>query len=133
MFVERLINQGNAPLLEQWMRFTQARHQLIAENVVNISTPGYTPRDLDEAKFKKLLQDRADLRRGAAPGTVRFNDIRVDPMEAESGLLFHDGQTRSVEQLMTDQAKNAMMHNLAVELLRKQFGAMEAALKERVG
>ena len=34
---------------------------------------------------------------------------------------------------MTDQAKNAMMHNLAVELLRKQFQAMEMALKERVG
>ena len=34
MFIDRLINQGNAPLLEQWMRFTQARHRLIAQNVV---------------------------------------------------------------------------------------------------
>jgi hypothetical protein len=38
-----------------------------------------------------------------------------------------------MEQLMADQAKNAMMHNLAVELLRKQFQSLELALKERVG
>jgi hypothetical protein len=37
-----------------------------------------------------------------------------------------------MEQLMTDQAKNALLHNVAIELLRKQFGALEAALKERV-
>jgi len=30
-------------------------------------------------------------------------------------------------------AKNAMMHNLVVELLRKQYSALDMALKERVG
>ena len=33
---------------------------------------------------------------------------------------------------MSDQAKNALMHNLAAELLRKQFAGIEQALKERV-
>jgi hypothetical protein len=37
-----------------------------------------------------------------------------------------------MEQLMTDQAKNAMMHNFVVELLRKQYATMEMALKERI-
>ena len=46
-------------------------------------------------------------------------------------MLFYDGQARSMEQLMSDQAKNAMMHNLAIELLRKQYQAMEMALKDR--
>ena len=36
-------------------------------------------------------------------------------------MLFHDGDNRSMEQLMSDQAKNALMHNLVIELLRKQF------------
>ena len=38
-----------------------------------------------------------------------------------------------MEQLMSDQAKNALLHNMAIELLRKQFSTMEMALKERVG
>jgi hypothetical protein len=37
-----------------------------------------------------------------------------------------------MEQLMSDEAKNAMMHNMVVELLRKQFSVLESALRERV-
>jgi flagellar basal body rod protein FlgB len=47
-------------------------------------------------------------------------------------MLFHDGANRSMEQLESDQAKNALMHNVAIELLRQQFQTMELALKERV-
>jgi flagellar basal body rod protein FlgB len=53
--------------------------------------------------------------------------------EPDRYILFHDGANRSAEQLMADQAKNAMMHNMVVELLRKQFSALDMALKERVG
>jgi flagellar basal-body rod protein FlgB len=131
MFIDRLVNDGNGPLLEQWLKFTEARHRMIGQNVVNISTPGYQPKDLDEGKFTAMLRERADLRSASAPGSVSFDDIGGEASEAETGMLFHDGQPRSMEQLMTDQAKNAMMHNLVVELLRKQFSAMEMALKER--
>jgi flagellar basal-body rod protein FlgB len=46
-------------------------------------------------------------------------------------VLFHDGNNRSMEQLMSDQAKNALMHNLAVELLRRQFATLNMALTEK--
>lgn len=132
MLIDRLLNQGNAPLLTQWLRFTQARHRLIAENVVNISTPGYQAADLDEEKFRAMLRERADARRAHGPGAVRFDDVGGQVTDPEQGILFHDGQTRSMERLMTDQAKNAMTHNLVIELLRKQYSALESALKERV-
>lgn len=131
MFIDRLLNQGNAPLLERLVDFAAQRHRLIGQNVVNISTPGYRQKDLSLAKFQSMLRDRVARRADEGPGAVRFNDLRAEIEEAEHGILFHDGQTRSMEQLMTDQAKNALMHNLAIELLRKQFASMEAALKER--
>jgi hypothetical protein len=37
-----------------------------------------------------------------------------------------------MEQLMSDSAKNAIFHNLMVEMLRKQFGSIESALRERI-
>ncbi|MDB5294883.1 MAG: flagellar basal-body rod protein FlgB [Phycisphaerales bacterium] len=132
MFVDRMLNQGNGPLLEQWLRFTQTRHRLIAENVVNISTPGYQAADLDEERFRSLLRERADARAADGPDAASFDDVAAEVSDPERGMLFHDGQARSMEQLMTDQAKNAMTHNLVIELLRKQFSALEMALKERV-
>ena len=135
MFIERLLDQGNAPLLEQTLRFTAARQSLIAENVVNVDTPGYRQKDLSVEKFQAMLRDRVDARRAAAPGDDRpgFDDVTAEVESPRRGILFHDGNNRSMEQLMSDQAKNAMMHNLAVELLRKQFEGLELALKERVG
>jgi flagellar basal body rod protein FlgB len=37
-----------------------------------------------------------------------------------------------MDQLMSEQAKNALMHSMAVELLRQQYTTMEMALRERV-
>jgi flagellar basal-body rod protein FlgB len=133
MFIQRLLNQGNAPLLEQMLKFTAARHRLIAENVVNVSTPNYQQKDLSLEKFQSMLRDRVRERRNAAPGSVGFDDIEAELETPTHGMLFHDGGNRSMEQLVTDQAKNAMMHNLTVELLRKQYGALKSALMERVG
>ena len=133
MFVERLLNQGNAPLLEQMLKFTAARHKLIAENVVNVSTPDYRQKDLSLDKFQAMLRDRVEVRRDAPPGSVGFADIQAEVETPANGILFHDGGNRSMEQLVTDQAKNAMMHNLVVELLRKQYDSLESALRERIG
>ena len=132
-FIERLLDQGPAPVIEQMLRFAAARHRLIAENVVNVDTPDYRQKDLSVEKFQAMLRERVEDRRDAGAANVGFDDVSADVETPERGILFHDGNNRSMEQLMADQAKNAMMHNLAVELLRKQFQALELALKERVG
>ena len=132
MFIDRLINETNAPLLEQTLRFTAARHKLIAENIVNASTPGYRQKDLSVARFQKALRERVEKRDASSMGSVGFDDIGAKVENPSAGILFHDGNNRSMEQLMTDQAKNAMIHNMTIELLRKQFQTMEMALRERV-
>ncbi len=129
MFVDRLLNQGCAPALEGLVRFTARRQTLLAENVVNASTPGYIQKDLSLEKFQAMLAERLDRREA---GASSFDEIAAEVEHPTQGILFHDGNNRSMEQLMTDQAKNALMHNLAIELLRKQFQSLEMALKERV-
>lgn len=132
MFVERLLNQGNAPLLEQMLRFTEARQKLLTDNVANASTPGYQMKDLDPAKFQEMLARRVEERDQSAPGTVGFSDISAEVENPHDSILFHDRNNRSMEELMSDNAKTGLLHNMLVEILRKQYGAMEMALKERV-
>jgi flagellar basal-body rod protein FlgB len=134
-YIDRLLDQGSAPLLEQTLRFTAARQSLIAENVVNVDTPNYRQKDLSVEKFQAMIRQRVEDRREAGPGDARvgFDDVAAELETPQRGILFHDGNNRSMEHLMSDMAKNAMMHNLCVELLRKQFQALELALKERVG
>jgi len=130
MFIERLLNQGSAPMLEQMLRFTDARHKLLAENIANVDTPGYRQKDLSVERFNSMLRERIDQRRNT--GMASFEQMSSSVENPVRGILFHDRNNRSMEQLATDMAKNAMMHNLAIELLRKQFQQMEMALKEKV-
>ena len=132
MFIERLLNQGSAPLLERTLEFTAARHRLIAENVVNVDTPGYQQKDMSLEKFQAMLRERVEARRENGAGATSFNEISGELEHPERSILFHDGNNRSMEQLMSDQAKNALLHNMVVELLKKQYAAMESALRERV-
>lgn len=133
MFIERLLNQGNAPLIEQAVKFTAARQRLIAENVANADTPGYLQKDLSLNKFQQMMRERVDSKKFAGPGMTKFDDIVGEVEYPTKNILFHDGSNRSMEQLQSDSAKNAMFHNMMIELLRKQIGQLEMALKERVG
>jgi len=130
MFIERLLSQTNAPVLEQVVRFTAERHRLIAENIANIDTPGYRQKDLSVSAFQRMLGERIDERRQRGMGGI--GRIDLDVLDRRDNILFHDGGNRSMEQLATEQAKNALMHNVAIEFLRRQYQAMENALKERI-
>lgn len=132
MFIQRLLNQGNAPLLERTLEFTAQRHRLIAENVVNVDTPNYQQKDMSLEKFQAMLRRRVDDRGNGPPGATGFDDIDGELENPERGILFHDGNNRSMEQLMSEQAKNALLHNMVVELLKKQFMSLEDALRERI-
>jgi len=130
MYLDRLLNQGSVPVLEQLATFTEARQSVLGEDVANISTPGYVQKDMSVDQFQQELAQRVQQADSAAPGSVRFDDISTDIQNPVNGILFHDGNNRSMEQLMSDQAKNALMHNLAIELLRSQYSQLETAIKE---
>jgi flagellar basal-body rod protein FlgB len=132
MLIDRLLNQGPMPVLEQQLNFTEARQQLLADNIANVSTPDYQQKDLSVDAFQDQLRKKVEQQAAAPPGSVNFADIHNEVENPSDGILFHDGNNRSMEQLMTDNAKNALMHNLVVELLRQQYQTMNMALKGQV-
>jgi flagellar basal-body rod protein FlgB len=127
MWIDRLVNSGNGPLLEQVAKFSAARYEVLANNIANVDTPGYRSKDLDVGKFYQQLEAQAAARARGGAGA----NAEVQPIEPQQ-LLFHDGNNRSMEQLMADSARTAMTYNLAIEMLRRQFSSYQAALRERV-
>jgi flagellar basal-body rod protein FlgB len=124
------MNQGAVPVLEQFAQFTDDRQTVLGEDIANASTPNYVQKDLSLEQFQQVLRERVAQENSAAPGSVRFDDISMDVQNPANGILFHDGNNRSMEQLMSEQAKNALMHNLAIELLKNQYSQLETAIRE---
>jgi flagellar basal-body rod protein FlgB len=130
MFIDEMVNQGATPAIEQTLKFTTARQRLLEEDVANISTPGYVQKDLSVAKFQQVLRERLAAA-DEGPRGQDLGSLGVDVENPRDSIMFHDGNNRSVEELMSAGMKNALTHNLMIELLKKQFATMELALQQK--
>jgi len=145
MLIENLINRGTAPVLEKVMSFTEARHEMLVNNVTNFDTVGYKMQDLPMEEFLGSLQKAVERREAGGAGNSlrmantrhlqwdREGHLRAEPIEWENhNILFHDGNNRFVEKQMSEMAKNALLHNVAAELLRQQHGLLQMAIRGRL-
>ena len=141
MIFEGLLNRGALPVLQQVMSFTEARHEVLANNISNLDTVGYKMKDLPTDEFFRTLDDavrrrdaagagaRLEMRTGKHLRWDRNGRLQVKPTELEnSNILFHDGNNRSVEKQMSAMAQNALLHNMTAELLRRQYGLLKTAI-----
>ena len=141
---ENLMNRGAMPALTATWSFTHARHQLIAENVANMSTPGYKAKHLDLGEFQQSLARALD-RRGNDPNKPFTIDggkqVRMDRggkfelnprTEPGDNALFHDATNMSIEREMSDLASNAMLHEMTTTLLKGRFDGLRKAISGRV-
>ena len=102
--------------------YTARRHELIADNIANVTTPGFTAKDLSETKFIETLE-----RTGRA-GTDAMRVID----SPDAGPPRADGNNVSIEREMSKLSGNAIRHNVLISLLSKQFRMLESALRERI-
>jgi flagellar basal-body rod protein FlgB len=143
---DAMFDNSTLPMLEQVVTFTQARHGVLAGNVANLDTPGYRSRDLSPAAFQERLKTAIKEQHVAAappaystPYSVdvpseQVRNVRQDfakVTESLGGMLRHDENNTSMEMQVTEIAKNHAQHNLALSLMRSQFGLLRAAITER--
>ena len=140
-----LFNRGSLPVLEQVMNFTEARQAVLADNVSNFDTVGYRVKDLPKHEFLAALNQAVQRRdRQGADAALEMKDTRnlhwdrqgrlqAQPVELrENNILFHDDNNRFVEKQMTEMSKNAILHNVSVELLRGQYNGLQSAIRGRL-
>jgi len=145
MILEGLLNRGTLPVLQQVMSFTEARQEVLVNNISNLDTVGYKVKDLPTEEFfsalRKAVRRRDDGGAGASLEMRPTRHLRWDrngrlwaePTEIKnSNILFQDGNNRFVEKQMSDMSKNALLHNLTTELLRQQYGLLKTAISGRV-
>ncbi len=145
-----LFDSSSLPVLEQVVSFTAARHGVLAGNIANLDTPGYRSRDLSTEEFQTRLQNAIEARQRPAvsrapypyptmPGMVgqstsasgHSDDKLATVTDTMKGMLRHDDNNASLEEQVTEIAKNQAQHGLALSLMTAQFRLLRAAITER--
>lgn len=138
-----MFSSSALPALEQSAVFAQRRHEVLAGNLANLDTPNYRSRDLSVEAFQDALSDSIQRAQSPSPSQQAFATTSpghlgsVEPQFADGPraamdqIVFHDGSDVGMESQVTQIAKNQHLHNLAIALMRNQFGVLRAAITER--
>lgn len=141
-----VVSSGALPTLETLMRFSGARHRIIAHNIANISTPNFVQKDVSVRDFQGMLGKAIEARRAETGGMmgplnlesseeVEVGDggtLVLNPTTSTGGVMSHDRNNRSIERLMQDHAENAGVFRIASELMRSRMQFMRDVIAERV-
>jgi len=97
------------------------RHQVIAQNVANVNTPGYRRRAVvfEETLAHALEQPSVDLRRVQPRVVIDDGPMRVD------------GNTVDIEREMNDLNRNALLYQAAAQVLASRLASLRAAVSGR--
>ncbi len=133
-------------LMKARMQMLGERQKIIAENVANVSTPGYVPGDINQDAFAATLQrmagQGAGMARGAAPvGRTAMVATQPGHMQPAAGASAPgvsvvkspdsettlDGNAVVVEEQMIKIAETRMDFETMVGLYQKSLGLLRLA------
>lgn len=138
--IDALISSPTVRMLEQALSFTEQRHNVLLENIANVSTPGYVQKDVSVAGFQQALRQAVEAKRASANDLyepqstpeIQFQTggggVAARAQEAPTSVAFHDRGIRSMESLMSDLADNALAHNITAQLLRGRYDQVARAI-----
>jgi flagellar basal-body rod protein FlgB len=146
--IDALFESSTIPLLAKAAAFAERRHEALAGNIANISTPDYRTRDLPVAEFRAALEEAVSRKRpvdSSGRPAWSFSSISSSPSAKElfpqtlfravpapaKSLTFQDGNNRSIEQEVLEMTKNSIMQTVAIELMNTQLNRLQAVISER--
>jgi flagellar basal body rod protein FlgB len=130
MNLTSLITDNIAELLVKIIEFTQNRQKILAQNINNIHSPGFVPKDLAVEEFCGLLNnaineharnqrllfcDTRNIKFGAAGG------LEVQPMiDKYAKKLLEENRNEYIEMQINKLLENSLNQRIAAELLRQK-------------
>ena len=104
--------------LARGLTFASQRHDVLAQNLANVETPGYRARDL-------VRDEASDMAAGAAPPLPRVT-------YSADGIQGIGGNDADLERQMGRIAENTLLQHTLVQLLSSQFASLKQVISGRV-
>lgn len=127
-------------LLRESMGFFSERQRVLAQNVANADTPGYTPEDISEAEFHRALTRQ--MQGSASPAAVTLAATQpghIQPAGGESrsysvvsrpdSETTVNGNSVNLEEQMVRAQENRLRYETAMSLYQKSLAIMRMAAR----
>lgn len=135
MNLTSLITDNITEILIEIVKFTQFRQKILVQNIINIHSPGFVPRDLEVDEFSTVLNNAIDEhvqnRHLLLYDTENINfraagDLELRPIVDEHAeRLLEEDRDEYIEWQIDKLWENSLSQKVAAELLRQKVGAVE--------
>lgn len=129
-------------MLKGRMGYLSARQRVIAENVANADTPGFTPRDIRPPSFEQTLRAGGVTTSGAGTGGLaRTNAAHMagpsgstqsspfKPENSPDSETRLDGNSVVLEEEMLKMAESRMSYDAAISFYQKSLNLLRMAAR----
>jgi flagellar basal-body rod protein FlgB len=135
--IHRALSHTPVQVLYKGIEGTRARGEAIADNLANISTPGYKRKVVNFEEELAAALEESRCSRPARPGEWKSVDplAEVRPvvtLDATSGMR-GDGNTVDIDQEAAALATNTDRFMAMVEILNREYRMIHQAIRETVG
>jgi flagellar basal-body rod protein FlgB len=128
---------GNAGFLHKVLDLRGEKHQVIASNIANADTPGYSPARMSfqeelkqAAEGSHMGMSTTDPAHIGAHGNGRFDAVTGTisrPLEDSEGI--GDGNPVSVDQEMVRLSENQIRYEAAAQMLSRHFDKIKFVIR----
>ncbi len=115
--------------LEKVLDGTVSRNRVIADNIANVETPGYTRKEVSFEDQLNSVMSQMD----SSMSNDKISDIRsITPSvnNDENAPKRENGNSVNIEHEVVELAKNSMQFETAAQLLTMEFRGVRSAISE---
>ena len=106
-------------VLEQALAGSASRQQVLANNIANANTPGFTRSDLDfQGQLSQAMQR----------GTSGLDSLSFSPQTDSASPVQADGNNVDIDSEMSDMSQNALQYEAFVELASARMKILQDAI-----
>jgi len=120
-------------MISQRIGYLTERQKVLAENVANVDTPAFKPRDLKTQTFEQMLQGASSMM-----GMARTNSHHIEPGARNTGPgksvkdkpveTTISGNAVTLDDELMKLSETAQDHQLATTLYRKNIGMFRTVI-----
>jgi len=129
---QRLSSDRTFQFLEDVLRVTRNRHNVIAGNISNLDTPGYRSRDIDfkSALDRALHADLSPRLETTDPGHISLSSgASGEGRKVDAGEEFNGVNWVDIDEEMKKLTENRLMYRTAIEILMRKMATLRAVIE----
>lgn len=138
MIHDRLFGSPIVSALKKGLEGATVRHQAIANNIANVSTPGYKRQEVSfEKELWEALQQAGDghnnvQARQSLAAVSALQSVRPEIGVDKATSVRIDRNTVDIDREMVEMMKNSGKHAQRAELLNRIYGQIKQAIRGQV-